>query len=131
VSIRVLLVDDQPVVRAGFRVLLDLADDLVLVGEAATGREAIERAKRLRPDVVLMDIRMPDLDGLEATGTIVSDPDLAGVRVIVLTTVEIDDYVFGALRAGASGSCSRISTSTSSTRRCGPSPPARASSTPR
>ena len=102
-TIRVLLVDDQAVVRAGFRTLLQLDGDIEIVGEAATGREAIDLARRHRPDVVLMDIRMPDLDGIEATRTIVDDPHLADVRVIVLTTFEIDDYVFGALRAGASG----------------------------
>ncbi len=102
-SIRVLLVDDQAVVRAGFRVLLELADDLIVVGDAATGHQAIEMARRHRPDVVLMDVRMPDLDGIEATRSIVADPDLADARVIVLTTFEIDEYVFGALRAGASG----------------------------
>jgi DNA-binding NarL/FixJ family response regulator len=102
-TIRVLLADDQAVVRAGFRTLLQLAGDIEIVGEAATGREGINLARRHRPDVVLMDIRMPDLDGIEATRTIVADPHLADVRVIVLTTFEIDDYVFGALRAGASG----------------------------
>lgn len=100
---RVLLADDQAVVRAGFRTLLRLAGDIDVVGEATTGREAINLARRHRPDIVLMDVRMPDLDGIEATRTIVADPLLAGVRVIVLTTFEIDDYVFGALRAGASG----------------------------
>jgi DNA-binding NarL/FixJ family response regulator len=103
VSIRVLLVDDQAVVRAGFRVLLQLADDIDIVGEAATGRDAIDQARRARPDVVLMDVRMPGVDGIDATRAIVADPTLAGVRVLVLTTFEIDDYVFGALRAGASG----------------------------
>jgi len=102
-SIRVLLVDDQPVVRAGFRVLLDLADDLTVVGEAANGREAIDLVRRAKPDVVLMDVRMPGMDGIEATAAIASDPELVSVRVIVLTTFELDEYVFGALRAGASG----------------------------
>lgn len=102
-TIRVLLVDDQTVVRAGFRTLLQLDGDLEVVGEAATGREAIDLARRRRPDIVLMDIRMPDLDGIEATRTITTDPHLTNVRVIVLTTFEIDDYVFGALQAGASG----------------------------
>jgi DNA-binding NarL/FixJ family response regulator len=102
-TIRVLLADDQAVVRAGFRTLLQLDGDITIVGEATTGREAIDLARRHRPDVVLMDIRMPDIDGIEATRTIVTDSHLADVRVIVLTTFEIDDYIFGALRAGASG----------------------------
>ncbi|PKW13092.1 LuxR family two component transcriptional regulator [Saccharopolyspora spinosa] len=102
-TIRVLLADDQSLVRAGFRVLIDSAPDLAVVGEAATGREAVSLARSTRADVVLMDIRMPDLDGLAATREITADEDLAGVRVLVLTTFEIDDYVFAALRAGASG----------------------------
>ncbi len=102
-STRVLLADDQPVVRAGFRVLLEVADDLVVVGEAGTGSEAVELARSARPDVVLMDVRMPQMDGIEAARIIAEDPTLTHVRVIVLTTFEIDDYVFGALRAGASG----------------------------
>jgi DNA-binding NarL/FixJ family response regulator len=101
--IRVMLADDQPVVRAGFRVMLELADDLTVVGEASDGRHAIELARASRPDVILMDVRMPHLDGIEATRAITADPDLASARVVVLTTFEIDDYVFGALRAGASG----------------------------
>jgi DNA-binding NarL/FixJ family response regulator len=102
-TIRVLLVDDQAVVRAGFRVMLDLADDLDVVGEAANGREAVDLARAARPDVVLMDVRMPGIDGIEATRSITTDPTLDAVRVIVLTTFEIDEYVFGALHAGASG----------------------------
>ncbi|HEX8629792.1 MAG TPA: response regulator transcription factor [Catenuloplanes sp.] len=101
--IRVLLADDQALLRAGFRVLIDSAPDLRVVGEATTGREAVELARSLRADVVLMDIRMPDLDGLAATALISADEDLAGVRVLVLTTFEIDEYVVRALRAGASG----------------------------
>lgn len=101
--IRVLLADDQAVVRAGFRTMLDLAPDMEAVAEAANGREAVDLARRYAPDVVLMDVRMPDLDGIEATRRIVEDPGFADVRVIVLTTFEIDDYLFGALRAGASG----------------------------
>jgi DNA-binding NarL/FixJ family response regulator len=103
VTIRVLLADDQTVVRAGFRALLDLTDDLVVVGEAGDGEAAVAAARSTPPDVVLMDIRMPVLDGLEATRRIVSDPHLAGVRVLVLTTFEIDEYVFEALSVGASG----------------------------
>jgi DNA-binding NarL/FixJ family response regulator len=103
VTIRVLLADDQPLLRGGFRVLIDSAPDLTVVGEAGTGRETIELARQTRADVVLMDIRMPDLDGLAATRMITEDEDLAGVRVLILTTFEIDEYVFRALRNGASG----------------------------
>jgi DNA-binding NarL/FixJ family response regulator len=102
-TVRVVLADDQVVVRVGFRALLELTDDLVVVGEAANGREAVDLARAARPDVVLMDVRMPLMDGLAATRQIVGDPQLGGVRVVVLTTFEIDDYVFEALRAGASG----------------------------
>jgi DNA-binding NarL/FixJ family response regulator len=101
--IRVLVADDQTLVRAGFRVLVDSAPDQEVVGEAGNGREAVELARSARPDVVLMDIRMPVLDGLEATRRIVADELLAGVRVLVLTTFELDEYVFEALAAGASG----------------------------
>jgi DNA-binding NarL/FixJ family response regulator len=103
VTIRVLLADDQPLMRGGFKVLIDGTDDTEVVGEARTGREAVELARTTRADVVVMDIRMPDLDGITATKLITSDEDLAGVRVLILTTFEIDEYVFGALRAGASG----------------------------
>src|SRR3954465_7217747 len=90
-------------VRAGFRALLGSRDDIEVVGEAATGAEALEQARALRPDVVVMDIRMPEMDGLEATRRITGDRTLSDARVLVLTTFELDEYVFGALRAGASG----------------------------
>lgn len=102
-TIRVLIADDQVLIRAGFRVLVDGADDLVVVAEASDGEEAVALAKSERADVVLMDIRMPGLDGLEATRRISADEDLAGVKVLVLTTFELDEYVYLALRAGASG----------------------------
>jgi DNA-binding NarL/FixJ family response regulator len=102
-TVRVVLADDQTVVRAGFRALLDLTDDLVVVGEAANGREAVECARRTRPDVVLMDIRMPVLNGLEATRRILADPTLGAVRILVLTTFDVDEYAFEALTLGASG----------------------------
>jgi DNA-binding NarL/FixJ family response regulator len=101
--IRVLLADDQALVRAGLRVLLESAGDIDVVGEAATGGAALEGVRATRPDVVLMDVRMPVMDGLEATRRITADPALRGVRVLVLTTFEVDEYVFEALRAGASG----------------------------
>jgi DNA-binding NarL/FixJ family response regulator len=101
--ITVVVADDQTLVRAGFRVLVDSAADLEVVGEAANGVEAVALARELRPDVVLMDIRMPDMDGLEATRRITDlDADPA-VRILILTTFALDEYVFGALKAGASG----------------------------
>jgi DNA-binding NarL/FixJ family response regulator len=101
--IRVLLVDDQALLRSGLRVLLENEDDIVVVGEAGDGEEAVSLARETRPDVVLMDIRMPRLDGVEATKRIVADDRLEDVRVLILTTFESDDNVFEALRVGASG----------------------------
>ncbi len=101
--IRVLIADDQPLVRAGLRVLFEDEPDITAVGEAANGEEAVSLVRHTRPDVVLMDIRMPVLDGLEATRQIAREPALAAVRVLILTTFESEEYVFEALRAGASG----------------------------
>ena len=101
--ITVELADDQALVRAGFHALLDAEPDISVVAEAADGETAVALARRHEPDVVLMDIRMPRVDGLQATAEITSDPDLRQTRVVVLTTFELDEYVFGALRAGASG----------------------------
>jgi DNA-binding NarL/FixJ family response regulator len=101
--IRVLLADDQALVRAGFRALLDAQEGIEVVGEAADGEEAIRQARTLRPDVVLMDIRMPGVDGLVATRAIATDERLTGVRIVILSTFDLDEYVFDALRSGASG----------------------------
>lgn len=102
-TIRVVLADDQTLVRGGFRVLLETEDGFEVCGEAADGAEAVRLARETRPDVVVMDIRMPGTDGLEATRQITGDPGLSGVRVLVLTTFDVDSYVYDALRAGASG----------------------------
>ena len=101
--IRALVVDDQALVRGSFRILVDTAPDLTSVGEAANGTEAVELARREKPDIVLMDIRMPGMDGIEATRQITTAPETSGVRVLILTTFDLDEYVFAALRAGASG----------------------------
>jgi DNA-binding NarL/FixJ family response regulator len=101
--IRVAVVDDQALVRMGLRTLLDNEDDTELVGEAADGRTGVALVRRTHPDVVIMDIRMPGLDGLAALREITADPALAAVRIVMLTTFELDEYVFGALRYGASG----------------------------
>jgi DNA-binding NarL/FixJ family response regulator len=101
--IKVVLADDQVLVRSGFKMLLDAEDDIAVVGEAATGAQAVERARATRPDVVLMDIRMPELDGIQATAEIVRTRGLERVRVLILTTYDTDAYVFEALQAGASG----------------------------
>jgi DNA-binding NarL/FixJ family response regulator len=101
--IRVLLADDQALIRSGLRALLDSEDDITVVGEAADGAGAVAGAMEARPDIVLMDVQMPDVDGIEATRRIVADDRLAGVRVVILTNYGLDEYVFAALRAGASG----------------------------
>ncbi|MGW6274510.1 MULTISPECIES: response regulator [unclassified Streptomyces] len=101
--IRVLLVDDQPLIRSGFRALLDLEDDIEVVAEAADGQGGLELARKHLPDVALIDIRMPVLDGIEATRRIAADPALAAVHVVILTNYGMDQYVFDALRAGAAG----------------------------
>ncbi|MFS8197064.1 response regulator [Streptomyces sp. CWNU-52B] len=102
-TIRVLLADDQTLVRASFAMLVASAGDMEVVGEAGTGRQALELTRSARADLVLMDIRMPDLDGIEATRLIAADEDLAGVKVLVLTTYDTDEHIVDALRAGASG----------------------------
>ncbi|MFB7592497.1 response regulator [Streptomyces sp. NPDC056169] len=101
--IRVLLADDQTLVRASFAMLVESAPDMEVVGQAANGKEAVELARSARADVVVMDVRMPELDGISATRLIAADEDLAGVRVLVLTTYDTDEHVMDALRAGASG----------------------------
>ena len=101
--IRIVLVDDQEVVRTGLRALAERDGDIAVVGEAGTGRSGLSRVRELRPDVVLMDVRMPEMDGLRATREIVADPRLDGVRVLVLTTFDEDEHVFEAIRAGAAG----------------------------
>jgi DNA-binding NarL/FixJ family response regulator len=101
--IRVLLVDDQVLVRAGLRALLAAQDDIEVVGEAGDGADAVKAARTLLPDVILMDIRMPEMDGLEATKVIAGEPRLADVKIVILTTFDLDEYVFEGLRSGASG----------------------------
>jgi DNA-binding NarL/FixJ family response regulator len=103
VSIRVLLVDDQALIRAGFRMILDAEEDMEVVGECADGTQAVDSVRRLSPDVVLMDIRMPEMDGIEATRLIAGGDGDGAPRVLMLTTFDLDEYVYDALRAGASG----------------------------
>lgn len=101
--IRVLLADDQPLIRSGFRALLDLEDDIEVVAEAGDGGEALALARRHLPDIALVDVRMPVMDGIEATRRIAADPALTGVHVVILTNYGLDEHVFDALRAGAAG----------------------------
>jgi DNA-binding NarL/FixJ family response regulator len=102
-SVRILLVDDQALIRAGFRMILEAEEDLEVVGECGDGTQAIDSVKRFAPDVVLMDIRMPEMDGIEATRRIVGGDGETAVKVLMLTTFDLDEYVYDALRAGASG----------------------------
>jgi DNA-binding NarL/FixJ family response regulator len=102
-TIRVLIADDQALVRGGFRVIVEAAPDMTVVAEAGDGAEAITSSRTLHPDVVLMDIRMPNMDGIEATRQLTADPATRNTRILILTTFDLDQYVFGALRAGASG----------------------------
>ena len=122
-TIRVAVADDQPLVRTGFATIVAHTDDLELVGEAGNGEEAVALARSRRPDVVLMDVRMPMVDGIEATRRITSDPACDGVRIVILTTFDLDEYVYGALRAGASGFLKDAAPRTCSPR-CGWSQPA-------
>ncbi|MET7339338.1 response regulator transcription factor [Nonomuraea sp. NPDC005650] len=110
--IRVLLAEDQVLIRDSLKILIDATPGLATVGEAGTGAEAILLARRHRPDVVLMDVRMPDMDGIEATRRICADPDSAGIRVLILTTFDQDEYVYASLRAGASGFLVKSATAT-------------------
>lgn len=137
--LRVLLADDQALLRSAFKVLVDSEHDMEVVGEASDGAQAVELARRTRPDVVLMDIRMPGTDGLAATRMISADPELAAVRVVMLTTFEVDEYVVSALRAAPPASsarapsptnCSTPSGSPRPVRPCSPRPPPKGSSPP-
>jgi DNA-binding NarL/FixJ family response regulator len=103
VTLRVVVADDQALVRVGFRGIIDATPGFTVVGEAGNGQEAVEVTRQARPDVVLMDVRMPVMDGIEATRQIMTDPAVSGVRTLILTTFDLDEYVFAALRAGASG----------------------------
>ncbi len=123
--IRVLLADDEGLVRSGFRLLLDVEDDIEVVGEATDGAEAVEQARATRPDVVLMDIRMPKVDGIEATRAIGATPGLQDVRVLILTTYDTDAYVFEGSRRARAGSSSRTPGPRSCCTRSGSWPPAR------
>lgn len=102
-TIRVLIADDQPLIRVAYKAIIDSAPDMEVVAEAGTGREAVDRVREQQPDVALLDIRMPDLDGLAATERITAAPDLADVRILIITTFDLDEYVYRAVRAGASG----------------------------
>ncbi|BEL01881.1 response regulator transcription factor [Actinoplanes sichuanensis] len=111
-DVRVLLADDHPLMRESFRALLDASPGFTTVGEAGTGAEAVREARRLMPDVILMDVRMPEMDGIEATRQICAAPETASVRVLILTTFDLDEYVYAALQAGASGFLVKDATAT-------------------
>jgi len=128
--IRVLLVDDQPLIRSGFRALLDVEDDIEVVAEAADGSEGLALARQHLPDIALIDIQMPIIDGIEATRRIAGDPTLARVHVVILTNYGLDEYVFNALRAGAAGFLVRTSSLKTSSTPYG-SPPAATPCSPR
>ena len=113
-TVRVLIADDQQLVRVGFRLILERQPGIEVAGEATSGAEAVALARQIRPDVVLMDIRMPGLDGIQATRLIRAEPATADTRVIILTTFDLDEYVYDALRAGAKASCSKTSHPSSS-----------------
>jgi CheY-like chemotaxis protein len=131
VTVRVLLADDQELVRAGLEMIIDSSDDLEVVGQAADGEQAVELARRLEPDVVLMDVRMPSMDGIDATRRIVSERRGDTPRVLMLTTFDLDEYVFGAFKAGASGFLVKDAPRSRSSRASPPSRPARHSPHPR
>ena len=120
-TVRVVVADDQPVVRSGLAALLDSQDDITVVGTAADGAKAIALCRRAQPDVVLMDVRMPGMDGIEATRQL-ARPDAGAIKVLMLTTFDLDEYVYDALAAGASASCSRTSRQGRSSTRCAWSP---------
>ena len=104
-SLRVVVADDQALVRVGFRGIIDATSGFTVVGEAGNGREAVEVARRARPDVILMDVRMPLMDGIEATRQITSAPETCHIRALILTTFDLDEYVYAALRAAPAASC--------------------------
>ena len=128
--IRVVIVDDQPLIRSGVRLILEAADDLEVVGEAADGQAGLQVIRQTRPDIALMDLRMPTLDGIAAIRELTQDPQLSATRYLVLTTFDHDELITGAIRAGASGYLLKDTTPNSSARRCVTPPPATPRSPP-